>query len=225
MADLQLLLPFFTNVGAALGLGIVLGLERQYGQHPAGLRTNSLVCVGSAMFVSVAGLLNPHAPDTARIAAYVVSGIGFLGGGVILREGFNVRGMNTAATLWGAGFPLQALVGAVIVLSIHLGLRPVAGWIDSMRKNAPNVEVLYQLRVVCSEQDQSVVRTILLRHVNATPQMTIQGITTQNSDQPGQVTVLTDISSMVRNDRALEEIVQRLNIEPSVSSITWEKRA
>src|SRR5271154_5826230 len=107
------LVRFTLNVGAAMLMGVALGLERQYRSHPAGLRTNSLVCVGAAMFVSLSGLMGVN--DT-RIASYIVSGIGFLGGGVIIREGFNVRGMNTAATLWcsaavgslaGAGFPLQ----------------------------------------------------------------------------------------------------------------------
>jgi putative Mg2+ transporter-C (MgtC) family protein len=86
------LLSFTLNIGAALLMGMVIGLERQFRQHPAGLRTNTLVCVGAALFVSV-GLLIDHESSPTRVAAQVVSGIGFLGGGVILREGFNVRGM------------------------------------------------------------------------------------------------------------------------------------
>ncbi len=109
------------NVGLALLLGPVIGLERQLRQHPAGLRTNALVSVGAALFVSLSSLLDDKNSPT-RIAAYVVSEIGFLGGGVILKEGINVRGMNTAATLWctaavgtlvGSGFGLHAVVGVV----------------------------------------------------------------------------------------------------------------
>src|SRR6516164_11258988 len=90
---------FALHVGAALVMGAALGLERQFRGHPAGLRTNALVCVGSAMFVSLSHLMGDHDSPT-RIASYIVSGIGFLGGGVILRDGLTVKGMNTAATLW-----------------------------------------------------------------------------------------------------------------------------
>src|SRR3974377_1721040 len=90
---------FVLGIGAALAMGLAIGVERQLGQHPAGLRTNALVCVGAALFVSLSRLMDHEASPT-RIAAQVVSGIGFLGGGVILREGLNVKGMTTAATIW-----------------------------------------------------------------------------------------------------------------------------
>src|SRR5437016_1824211 len=100
MADLATFLFFALKTGIALVLGSVLGFERQYGGHVAGLRTNALVSVGSALFVSLSSLFgnNPLVEPT-RMASYVITGIGFLGGGVIMREGMNVRGMNTAATL------------------------------------------------------------------------------------------------------------------------------
>src|SRR5438309_1508438 len=110
---------FALNVSAAWAMGLALGLERQFRQHPAGLRTNALVSVGAAMFVSLTKLMGDGDSPT-RIASYIVSGIGFLGGGVILREGLTVRGMSTAATLWctaavgtlcGAGFAWHALIG------------------------------------------------------------------------------------------------------------------
>jgi putative Mg2+ transporter-C (MgtC) family protein len=223
---------FALHVGVALLLGGLLGLERQFRGHPAGLRTNALVCVGAALFVSLSYLMKDVSSPT-RIASYVVSGVGFLGGGVILREGFNVRGMNTAATLWcsaavgslaGAGFPLHALVGAAVILTIHLGLRPLGLWLDEHRKTAINVEVGYRLRVVCGEREQGVVRTVLLRHVNGHPHMTVQGIALQEAEHPGQAVVAADVYSSQRNDRAMEEIVRRLDIEPGVVSVSWEKR-
>ncbi len=110
---------FLANIVVALALGIVIGAERQWRQHQAGLRTNALVAVGAALFVSLSHLMDDQNSPT-RIASYIVSGLGFLGGGVILRDGLTVKGMNTAATLWctgavgtlaGAGFPLQAITG------------------------------------------------------------------------------------------------------------------
>jgi putative Mg2+ transporter-C (MgtC) family protein len=225
------LLPYAGNVFAAMLMGVVLGLERQYRGHPAGLRTNALVCVGAAMFVSLTRLLDDASAPT-RMASYIVSGIGFLGGGVIIREGLNVRGMNTAATLWccaavgtlaGSGFALYALVGTLIILVVHIGLRPLAQWIDEKRKIAPGVECLYRLRVVCGERDQAVIRTILMRHVNSKPKMVIQGIATQDTDQPDRVAIAVDVYATERNDRMMEELVERLNIEPGVTAVSWEK--
>jgi putative Mg2+ transporter-C (MgtC) family protein len=224
-------LHFVLNVVVALVLGLAIGLERQYRQHPAGLRTHALVCVGAALFVSLSRLMGDESSPT-RIASYSVSGIGFLGGGVILREGLNVKGMNTAATLWcsaaigtlaGAGFPAHALFGAATVLGLHLGLRPVAHRIDARRKIAVDVETLYRLRVVCAETQEGVIRTILLRHVNAHPKMTIQSIAVRESSEDHQATVVADIFAAERDDRGIQDVMTRINIEPSVTSVRWEK--
>jgi putative Mg2+ transporter-C (MgtC) family protein len=207
-----------------------IGLERQFRQHPAGLRTNALVSVGAALFVSLSRLMGDHNSPT-RIASYIVSGIGFLGGVVILREGLNVKGMNTAATLWctaavgttaGAGFPLHGLIGAAMVLGLHLGLRPVARRIDLRMKSAVDIEMSYHMRVVCLAAQEGVIRTILLRHINSLPGMTIQRISTQEAEKDGLAVVVAEIFSVERKDRAIQDIMSRINIEPSVSSVSWE---
>jgi putative Mg2+ transporter-C (MgtC) family protein len=89
---------FLLRLGCALLCGAVIGAERQWRQRTAGLRTYTLVAVGSAMFVIV-GCPIPDASST-RIASYVVSGDGFLGAEVIMRRGLNIRGIKTAATSW-----------------------------------------------------------------------------------------------------------------------------
>jgi putative Mg2+ transporter-C (MgtC) family protein len=221
---------FTLNVGAALLMGLGIGLERQFRQHLAGLRTNALVCVGAALFVSLTRLMGDDASST-RIASYIVSGIGFLGGGVILREGLNVKGLNTAATLWcsaavgtlaGAGFPLHALVGTVLVLGVHLGLRPVSRWVDARRHTATDVETAYRLRVVCEEKDEGVIRNIVLRHVNNHDKMTVQGISTEE-ERGDHAVVVADVFSVERQDRVMQEIMSRLNIEPGVKAVRWER--
>jgi putative Mg2+ transporter-C (MgtC) family protein len=225
------ILGFTINTVAALAMGVAIGLERQYRQHPAGLRTNALVCVGAALFVSLSHLAGDSGSPT-RMASYVVSGIGFLGGGVILRDGMNVKGMNTAATLWcsaavgalsGMGFPLHALIGTVTILGLHLGLRPLAKRIDAARKTALDVETAYRIRVICPEGQEGVMRSILLRHVNSHPRMTIQGISTQESETTGQATIVADIFSIESNDRAMQDLMSRINIEQGVTSVRWEK--
>ena len=98
MSDVLMLGEVFARLAAALVAGAAIGVERQWHQKMAGLRTNSLVALGSAGFVAFSSVVGQG--DPTRVAAQVVSGIGFLGAGVILREGANVRGLNTAATLW-----------------------------------------------------------------------------------------------------------------------------
>jgi putative Mg2+ transporter-C (MgtC) family protein len=224
-------LYFLLNLIAALVMGLVIGLERQFRQHPAGLRTNALVCVGAALFVSLSHLMNDDGSPT-RMASYVVSGIGFLGGGVILREGLTVKGMNTAATLWctaavgaltGAGFPIHAVVGTLVVLAINLGLRPVARWTDARTRKTTDVETSYRIRVVCERRQEAVVRTILLRHVNAHPAMMIQGVSTQDAELPDQAAVVADVFSNSRQDRAIQDLMSRINIEPGVTAVRWEQ--
>jgi putative Mg2+ transporter-C (MgtC) family protein len=223
-------LHFAVRIAVALLLGGMIGLERQFRQHPAGLRTNALVSVGAALFVSLTHLLGDESSPT-RIASYIVSGVGFLGGGVILREGLNVKGMATAATLWcsaaigtlsGAGYPLHALIGTLVVLVLHVFFRPLGRWIDAHVRLAVNVEMSYRMRVICDEKHEGLVRTILLRHVNTHPGMTIQGISTQDDDHPDKKAVVAEIFSLRRNDRAMEELMSRLNIEPTVTAVRWE---
>lgn len=111
--------------------GGVVGLERERSRRPAGLRTHVLVCVGSALIMQVSMAMWVMARtvggtgDPGRIAAQVVSGIGFLGAGTIMREGANIRGLTTAASLWvvagiglavGSGLYIQSIVGTVIVV-------------------------------------------------------------------------------------------------------------
>ena len=221
---------FLLNLGAALLMGVIIGLERQYRQHPAGLRTNALVCVGAALFVSLARLCgNGVSPD--HIAGQVVTGVGFLGGGVILREGLNVRGINTAATLWcsaavgaliGAGYPLYGEVGTLVVLVMNIGLRPITRWMDAHTRKAADVDTSYRVRVVCQTTDVALVRSILMRHVGAHPGLILQGVAVHDADRPDQTAVTVEVFAHSREDRAMEELTSRLNIEPSVSSVRWE---
>ena len=122
------LLPFLVRCSAAALCGAMIGLERERKRKPAGFRTTILICVGAAIYMSV-GLLLVNAGgeqgDPARIAAQVVTGVGFLGAGAIIQARGRVTGLTSAATIWvvagiglvaGAGFPLIAIVTAVLVL-------------------------------------------------------------------------------------------------------------
>jgi putative Mg2+ transporter-C (MgtC) family protein len=123
----------FLRLALAAGLGGAIGLEREYRHKPAGLRTNMLIALGSALFSVMSVQLGAAAGSPDRIAAQVVTGIGFLGAGAILRSGRNVHGLTTAATIWvnaaigmaaGLGAYAVATVGAAITLVV-LALLPV----------------------------------------------------------------------------------------------------
>jgi putative Mg2+ transporter-C (MgtC) family protein len=134
-------LDLSARLAVAAALGAALGFEREMRRHPAGARTHALVAVGAALF-TVAGAYGfgdtGRAGDPSRVAAQVVSGIGFLGAGAILRQGLSVRGLNTAATLWlsaalgvavGAGMFLAAFVAASVTLVVLVGVRLVSRWV------------------------------------------------------------------------------------------------
>ena len=115
----------------AMILGLIVGIEREYTHRPAGMRTHILVALGSCAVMLTGHMIfaqyHPYGatPDPARLAAQVIAGVGFLGAGTILRDGANVKGLTTAASLWavaclglavGAGYYVIALVGTVLVI-------------------------------------------------------------------------------------------------------------
>ena len=128
----------------AAGLGAALGVEREYRQKPAGLRTNILIALGSALFTILSLEMTRGVPDTSRVAGQIVTGIGFIGGGGIMRNRNTVHGMTTAATIWvnaaigvGAGMGRYALATftAALTLVVLVLLPPIeiyferrAGW-------------------------------------------------------------------------------------------------
>ena len=159
------------NLAVALGLSAVIGFERQWRNRLAGLRTNTLVALGAATFV-VFEQLFPAESSPTRVAAQVVSGIGFLGAGLIFREGLSVRGLNTAATLWcsaaigvlaGAGYPLYATIATGFVVFVNLLLRPIVNFINRQPLTATELEVAYLLSVTCRSPDEAHIRALLLQ--------------------------------------------------------------
>lgn len=134
MEDAQLIAQFLVRCGTAALCGMVIGLERELKGKPAGFRTNTLICLGAAIYTDVGLLLSngngSAAGDPGRVAAQVVTGVGFLGAGCIIQDRGQVRGLTTAATIWvvaaigivaGVGHPVLALIltgGATLTLAV-----------------------------------------------------------------------------------------------------------
>ena len=121
-------IDFVNRICACFGLSLLIGFERQWGRHAIGLQTNVLVSLGAFLFASFSTLIQTDG-DVTRIAAQVVSGIGFLGAGVIIKDGDSVSGLTTAATIWtsaaigclvGMDYIAEAIFGTCTIIFINI---------------------------------------------------------------------------------------------------------
>ncbi|WP_035798924.1 MgtC/SapB family protein [Kitasatospora mediocidica] len=221
-------LDFLTRLAVGVGCGALIGVERQWRARMAGLRTNALVAAGATLFVLYSeAVLDPG--STTRVASYVVSGIGFLGGGVILRDGASVRGLNTAATLWcsaavgvmaASGNLLFALLGTLGVLAVHLVLRPAGRLIDRVPQDDPDIEgVRASIHLLCDRKAEPQVRALLLQALG-TSGLTPTGLRARREDDH---TTKIRATVAVTGDpaRALEQLITRLSLEPGVRDLHW----
>jgi putative Mg2+ transporter-C (MgtC) family protein len=220
------------NLGVALTLGAVIGFERQWRQRLAGLRTNTLVALGAASFVVFENLFSTEA-NLNRVAAQVVSGIGFLGAGIIFREGLNVRGLNTAATLWcsaavgvlsGGGALPYAAIAAMMVIAVNLLLRPLVQRINRQPLTSAELQSGYVVNVVCKGDREAHVRALLLQGLSAGG-IHLRRLDSSNIEDSDRVEVLAVLSADRRSDSVLEQIVGRLSLEPSVTAARWRVEA
>lgn len=218
---------FALRLAVGLGCGALIGLERQWRARMAGLRTNALVAAGATLFVLYS--IAAGDPSSTRVASYVVSGVGFLGGGVILREGFNVRGLNTAATLWcsaavgvlaAAGNLMFALIGTGAIVGTHLLLRPLGRLIDRdqyVEEDEPQSP--YQVQVICRPKSEKYLRAQVVQHT-AGNDLVLRGIhTSRVADDNIALTAL-----MLSDNRApdrLERLVAELSLQPGVYAVHW----
>ncbi|KUI38527.1 MgtC/SapB family protein [Mycobacterium sp. GA-2829] len=225
----MLAVDLLTRVGLATLLGVAIGLERQWRSRMAGLQTMALVSTGSALYLILGAYSFPGA-DPTRVAAQIVSGIGFLGAGVIMKQGLSVTGLNTAATLWstaavgalaGAWLWREALASAVIVVAANLLLHPLAETMDrrkhwSGREHPP---VNYLLTVVCRGDHDTDVRALLVQAVGDSALR----LTSMRSASGGggAVEMTAEVSADARDDAALERVVSVLAVDARVTSVRW----
>lgn len=219
---------FAIRLGLALILGAFIGAERQWRQRMAGLRTNALVAAGAAMFVMVTALTTRAGDDSFRIAGQVVTGIGFLGAGVILRNGLNITGLNTAATLWcsaaigtlaGYGLYMSAVTGAVAVIAANVCLRPIGKVLDR-GKGAAELEITYLFRITARNDQEAHLRALLLNSLGGQP-LVLKSLKSEDVEHTDKVEIHAELRSTGRQDSLLEQIVSRLSLEPSVLGVSW----
>lgn len=181
------------------------------------------------MFVMLA---MPVLENTMRVASQVVSGIGFLGAGVIMREGLTVRGLNTAATLWcsaavgtlsGSGQTKLAVLGTIGVLLANFGLRPLARLIDRQptEPDSSATQLLYLLRLVCRSEGENHARALLMQMTQTLP-LALQAIHSEDLNATGKVEVRATFHSPGRQHAMLENVVGRLCLEPDITAVSWQ---
>lgn len=216
----------FPRLLLASFLGALIGIERQWRQRAAGLRTNTLVCVGAAAFVDLGLTI---APATTQVIAYVVSGVGFLGAGAIMKEGANVRGLNTAATLWcsaavgacaGAGELLDAAFVTTLLLAINSLLRPLARYIDQRSLATLEAHTLYRLRVRCVKSDMAEAE-VHLSHGIQSRSLRLRKIHIEDDPDGKNCAVQAVIESKTHDGTLMDSLAGELRNLPWAESVDW----
>jgi len=217
------------NLGVAMLCGAVIGSERQVRQRMAGLRTNALVALGASAFVVFSGLF-PDEVSPTRVAAQIVSGIGFLGAGIIFRDGFNVHGLNTAATLWcsaavgmmaGAGAWQYALLLTGMVVFVNLGLRPLVKWLKKKTKAGVPITRAFRVILTCRPEQEAATRALILRTLTIGG-LHLSEVAAQGAEGGEGMDLAATVSGEGVTDEMLELAVQRLAAEPGLLRVRWE---
>jgi putative Mg2+ transporter-C (MgtC) family protein len=224
---------FILRMGTALLLGGAIGFERQWRQKSAGLRTNTLVSLGAAAYILLSVYINgADGGDAGRIAAQIVTGIGFLGAGVIMKDGLTIQGLNTAATIWcsaavgslaGIGMFPQALIVTIAIISTHLIMRPISDKLSKINsyKKGKREESFYLLTILCKEPIESQVRSFLVQYLDSSDKYLLRSISRKRAENAGNIIVEIKFSTVGRQENMLESLIQKLTVEMGVEQATW----
>lgn len=199
----------------AAGVGGLVGLEREFHDKPAGFRTNMLIAIGAALFTMFSRkMAGDGTADQTRIAAQIVTGVGFLGAGVILRDRLTVYGITTAATIWavaslgmgiGAGYVGLSLVATAVILVVLMLLDRLEKAIDSLRR-AHHYTIMFESSEAAAAEVDMILNQAGLR------------IRSTRSHKAGELTTL-DLQ-VVGNRRGHSAASQQLMASPHVKSVS-----
>lgn len=219
-------ISIFIPLAVAMLLGGAVGLERQWRQNYAGVVTHALVALGAAAYTALPALLG--AGSDMRLGSQVVTGIGFLGAGLIMRDGLTIRGLSAAATIWAtgavgvlAGYGFLAEAGAVtaLILVTNVLLRGSARLVDRYVPEAETEERYYNIALTCTAADEALMRAELL-NVLAKHNLRLRGVESQQRDgSRSEVTAV--VYSMRQEDERVEQVVGSLSLLPQTFSASW----
>ena len=215
---------------AAFVFGTLIGAERQYRQRTAGLRTNTLVALGSAAFVDLGQRLGGDV-ESIRIIAYVVSGIGFLGAGVIMKEGMNVRGLNTAATLWcsaaigscaGSDMIAEAALLTVVVLVANTALRPLVDAINRIPTEGRTIEATYSVMVTAAAVDAGPIGDLIVEHLEAMQFQVAELVVSERGEERVEIAATLVATNVAQVE--LDSVTVHLAAVHGIEHATWQAR-
>ncbi|ASK29237.1 magnesium transporter MgtC [Chryseobacterium sp. T16E-39] len=222
------LLEFTIRLLSGMLLGSAIGIERHWRQKSAGLRTNALVSLGATAFILLSIKIGGDA--TGRIASYIVSGIGFLGAGVIMKDGLNVQGLNTAATIWcsaavgalsGMGLQLEAAVVTLTVMFTHIILRPIGIRLNRFTfVKSGNVQTDYLFTIKCTADVENHIRVLLMQMLGNDEKLLLKSLS--SDDIEDKVVITAVIVTATPQDSLIERTASRLTIEEKVHKVSWE---
>jgi len=231
------ILEFILRLGLAFLLGVAIGFERQWRQRSAGLRTNTLVSVGAAAFTLISYLLTSlddgvYKGDATRIIGQIVTGIGFLGAGVIMKDGLNIHGLNTAATIWcsaavgsmaGVGLYAEATIVAVVVMITHLLLRPLGNRINRVPvQKEEDGTFQYSFKIRCKEQVENHLRVLIIDTLKKDNHLLLRSLKSSDNGNPAYTYVEAEILANGRKDAEMEKLAGILTLEYGVTEVSWE---
>ncbi|WP_034992825.1 MgtC/SapB family protein [Beijerinckia mobilis] len=221
-------LDSFVSLLSAFLLGTVIGAERQYRQRVAGLRTNVLVAVGAAAFVDL-GARIVGAEGATRVIANVVTGVGFLGAGAIMKEGANIRGLNTAATLWasaavgamaGADMVAEACLVTLFILAGNTMLRPVVNFINERPIDTQALEGEFTLRITVKDDAVPSVRNQINNYLSNN-KIPVSEIESEEVSDTTTDLVVTLVATSI-DTKTLDGALVNLRMQPEVLHASWE---
>lgn len=224
---------FVMRLGVALLLGGAIGTERQWRQKSAGLRTNTLVSIGAAAYILLSVFIaGTEGGDPSRIAAQIVTGIGFLGAGVIMKDGFNIQGLNTAATIWcsaavgsfaGMGMFPQAGMVTLAIIATHLIMRPISnmlGKITSYEKDKKE-EYDYFLTIICKDEMEKIVRSYLVKHLDSSNKYLLRSIARKPAEITSEINLKIKFSTVGRQEVMIESMIKHLTSGMGIDYANW----
>lgn len=217
-------LDFIIKIGVCLLLSILIGSERQYRNGMVGLRTNVLVAIGSFMFNYVTfGVSGDH--DFTRMGAGIVSGMGFLGAGIIIQENNRVKGLNTAATLWcvsaigvltSSGMLFESCVGTFLVLFSNIILRLISFFVMNKIKNKLKEKCI--LRVSCTRTIEGSICQTLSSYI----EQHNLNLISMNKDEVTKDEVKLVVTIITSRPDEVDNLVKALSAEVGVTSLSWK---
>lgn len=232
--DITTMAGFAIRLAVAILLGFLVGLERQWTKHQAGILTNVIVCVGAYAYTAFSYVAQDGDIDVTRVAAQVASGIGFLGAGLILRDGTKISGLSTAATIWATAavgilctLPdiYYAIIVALAIVILHLVLHPLSVYVDKKnhynKERSARKECTYKISVLCKESSEIDIRSHLIKTIREKNDVLLHNLESNDSEN-GDVKIKAYITTAKKNNDVVESIIVHIGKDEGIISAGWK---